>query len=166
MVRRGMFEPMGLADILARIDRRLSDLDLTDNAAQKMAKKPGAISNLRAAVRKGGRSGISTATLNALAPVLRARPEWLLTGEGEMDEADAARLATRIQGMAEGDAVELLTWCFQMLEQAPKEQALVAARAVLRAYRTPQSAGEAPLDSEAKRRLVELAIRLVRQPER
>ena len=87
-------------------------------------------------------------------------------GRGEMEEADAARLAARIEGMSEGDAEELLTWCFQMLEGAPEEQALVAARAVLRAYRTPQPAGEAPLDSEAKRQLVELAIRLVRQPER
>ena len=166
MVRRGMLELMGLADILARIDRRLSDLNLTDNAAQTMGKKPGAISNLRVAVRKGGRSGISTATLNALAPILQARPEWLLTGEGEMDEADAARLADRLETMSGPDAVQLLTWCFQMLEGAPEEQSLVAARAVLRAFHTPQSAGEAPLDQAAKRQLVELAIRLVRQPER
>jgi hypothetical protein len=164
--RRGMIDPMDLADILARIDQRLSALGITDNAVQIAAKKPGAISNMRAALKKGGRSGISTTTLKALAPVLKARPEWLLTGEGEMDEADARRLADRIEGMSDGDAGQLLTWCFQLLEGAPEEEAIVAARAVLRAYRTLQSPDGELLDQEARRQLVGLAISLVRQPRR
>ena len=157
---------MDLTDILERIDRRLADLNLSDNEAQIAARKPGAISNLRAAVKNGGRRGISTATLKALAPILRARPEWLLTGEGEMDEADAGRLADRIGAMSDGDAGQLLTWCFQLLEGAPEEEAVVAARAVLRAYRTLQSPAGEPLDQEARRQLVALAIGLVRQPKR
>ena len=148
------------------MDARRLALGLSDNAAQIAARKPGAISNLRAAVKNDGRSGISTATLRALAPILRARPEWLLTGEGEMDEADAMRLFDRIDGMSDGDAGQLLTWCFQMLEGASEEEAVVAARAVLRAYRTLQSPSGELLDREARRQLVALAISLFRQEER
>jgi hypothetical protein len=167
MPRRDNIGAMDLKGILERVDQRLLKLDLSDNAAQIAAGKGGAISNLRAAVKNGGRSGISTATLRALAPVLRARPEWLLTGEGEiMDEADAGRLANRIEGMSDGDAGQLLTWCFQLLEGAPEEQAVVAARAVLRAYRTRQAPDGAPLDEDARKNLVALAISLVRQPGR
>lgn len=166
MPRRGMIDPMNLKDILERVDARLLALGLSDNAAQIAAGKPGAISNLRAAVKQGGRSGISTATLRALAPILKARPEWLLTGEGDMmDEADAARLSDRIDGMSDGDAGQLLTWCFQLLEGASEEASVVAARAVLRAYRTLESPEGVPLDREARRQIVALAISLFRQEE-
>jgi hypothetical protein len=163
--RRDNIERMDLKGILERVDQRLLALEMSDNAAQNAAGKPGAISNLRAAVKKGGRRGISTATLKALAPVLEAKAEWLLTGDGKvMDEADAGRLAQRIAEMSEGDAMQLLTWCFQLLEGAPEAQATVAARAVLRAYRTPPSPEGKPLDEDARKNLVALAVRLVRQP--
>jgi hypothetical protein len=97
MRRRGMLKIMDLVGILARIDLRLAALGMSDNAAQIAARTPGAISNLRAAVRqieqdggegkKGRRRGISTATAAALARFLKCRQDWLLTGDGEMDLA-------------------------------------------------------------------------------
>jgi hypothetical protein len=158
---------MNLADILARVDMRRKALGLSDNAAQNRAGKPGAISNLRPAVKQGKkRSGISTATLRALAPVLEVRPEWLLTGKEEMDGADSGRHAERTDAMSESDVMQLLTWCFELLDGATEEEARVAARALLRAYRTPQAPDGSVSDSQGKRQSVKFAIDLFRPPKR
>ncbi len=61
-----------------------------------LAGKPDAIRNLERAIEKNtGRSGISTATIKALAPVLETTPAWLLDGTGP-DEATAADRLTSV----------------------------------------------------------------------
>ncbi|GJD63780.1 S24 family peptidase [Methylobacterium frigidaeris] len=76
---------MELADILSRIERRLQAVGMSEHAAGTAAGKPDAIRNLRRALEKDGRQGVSTATLNALAPVLRTTPVWLFAGVGRED---------------------------------------------------------------------------------
>jgi phage repressor protein C with HTH and peptisase S24 domain len=73
---------MELPEILARIEKRLAALDLSETAAGKLAGKPDAIRNLRRALEKDERTGVSTATLNALAPVLKTTSVWLFAGAG------------------------------------------------------------------------------------
>lgn len=75
---------MELPDILSRIEKRLTVLKLTPDAASKAAGKPDAIRNIKRAVKDGGRQGVSTDTLRALAPVLKTTPAWLMDG----DDAD------------------------------------------------------------------------------
>lgn len=152
---------MILQDILRRIDLRLAALGLSDSAAQKAAGTPGAISNMRSALKKGGRTGISTSTLLALAPVLKARPEWILTGLGPMNLED---LAEQFDTLSSAEAEELMAWMFQTLEGASEPESRIAAQAVVRAYRTPLSDNGREIGREDRRRLVALAIRLVRRP--
>lgn len=71
---------MQLKDVLARIESRLQVLGLSAHAASLAAKKPDAIRNLRRAVQNGDRRGVTTETLNALAPVLQTTAAWLLEG--------------------------------------------------------------------------------------
>lgn len=73
---------MELPAILARIEKRLKALDISESAAGKLAGKPDAIRNLRRALEKDERTGVSTATLNALAPVLETTSVWLFAGAG------------------------------------------------------------------------------------
>lgn len=74
---------MELKAILARVDARLEAVGLSESKASKDAGKPDAIRNMRRAVEKDeGRQGVSTATLNALAPVLQTTAVWLLAGAG------------------------------------------------------------------------------------
>jgi hypothetical protein len=80
---RSFYRAMDIEEILARIERRLRVLGLSANAASKLANKPDAIRNLqRAAKNPNGRQGVSTATLAALAPVLKTTLAWLISGEG------------------------------------------------------------------------------------
>lgn len=81
----GQITAMELADILNRIERRLQAVGLSEHAAGTAAGKPDAIRNLRRALEKDGRQGVSTATLNALAPVLRTTSVWLFAGVGRED---------------------------------------------------------------------------------
>lgn len=78
-----------LSEVLDRIEHRLKVVGISATAASKMAGlSADAIRNIRRAVRepdkKGSpaRTGISTATLNALAPVLKTSPDWLLSARG------------------------------------------------------------------------------------
>jgi SOS-response transcriptional repressor LexA len=72
-----------LMDILARIDRRLTVVGLSDDAASKQAKAPDAIRNMRRAVDSGDpNKGVSTRTLEKLAPVLKTTATWLFSGLG------------------------------------------------------------------------------------
>jgi hypothetical protein len=75
-----------LDDVLLRIERRLKATDQSANAASLAAGVSGdAIRNLRRAVKKGDRQGISTLTLTKLAPVLQTTVGWLLDGNGPED---------------------------------------------------------------------------------
>jgi len=85
---------MNLKAILLRIERRLADLDLSASAASKAAGKPEAIRNLQRAVKDGKRQGISTSTLEALAPVLKTTVSWLMSG---VDAPDGYRV--RVVGL-------------------------------------------------------------------
>lgn len=62
-------------------------LGLSADGASKAAGKPDSIRNLRRAAKSGDRQGITTATLTALAPVLRTTT-WLLEGSGAEDVED------------------------------------------------------------------------------
>lgn len=76
--------PMMLKDILKRIDQRLDALGLTESVASKNAGlSDSAIRNVRRAVKSGKDQGVSTRTLELLAPVLKTSVGWLTTGEGE-----------------------------------------------------------------------------------
>lgn len=72
---------MELQDILSRIERRLKAVKLTPDAASRAAGKPDAIRNIKRAVRDGARTGVSTDTIRALAPVLKTSASWLLEGD-------------------------------------------------------------------------------------
>lgn len=69
---------MELKPVLRRIEERLKLLGLSADKASKLAGKPDAIRNLKRAVKDGGRKGVSTDTLKALAPVLGVTPGWLI----------------------------------------------------------------------------------------
>lgn len=71
-----------LRDVLKRVERRLEVVGLTPNAASKQAGAPDAIRNLQRAVKEG-REGVSTATLEALAPILKTTSGYLIDGSGE-----------------------------------------------------------------------------------
>jgi hypothetical protein len=71
-----------LRDVLRRVELRLQAVKLTPNAASKKAGVPDAIRNMRRAVEEG-REGVSTATLEALAPVLQTTAGYLIDGSGE-----------------------------------------------------------------------------------
>jgi transcriptional regulator with XRE-family HTH domain len=73
---------MDLQQIYARIERRLQALGMSANAASKAAKKPDAIRNIKRAIDSGGRQGVSTSTLAALARVLKTTQAWLTDGTG------------------------------------------------------------------------------------
>lgn len=72
---------MELPDILERIERRLKAVKLSPDAASKAAGKPDAIRNIKRAIKDGGRAGVSTDTIRALAPILKTSPSWLLEGD-------------------------------------------------------------------------------------
>lgn len=90
---------MELSKILERVEKRLGAVGLSASAASKAAGKTDAIQNMRRAVKEGGRVGVSTATLNALAPVLQTTAVWLFAGAGAEDsvtggDADQHRVRT------------------------------------------------------------------------
>jgi hypothetical protein len=87
--RRSLYRSMdGLDRVLARIEARLAVVERSANAVSKEAGRPDAIRNLRRAVKNGDRSGVSTATIGALAGPLRTTAAWLLEASGpeEVDE--------------------------------------------------------------------------------
>lgn len=69
-----------LEKVLQRIEARLVAVGLSAHAASLLAGKGDAIRNIRRAVQEGKRRGVSTATINALAPILQTSPSWLLHG--------------------------------------------------------------------------------------
>ena len=88
-----------LRDVLERIEARLDALDMTATAASRAAGlSEDAIRNIRRAVEKNDRQGVSTNTIIALAPVLSVTAAWLLEGS----EANAPLV--RIVGVVEADS--------------------------------------------------------------
>ena len=68
--------------IYARIMSRLKATEQSASGASKKAGKPDAIRNMQRSIAgERSRSGISSTTIAALAPVLECSPEWLLTGK-------------------------------------------------------------------------------------
>ncbi len=79
-----------LADVVKRVEKRLKAVGLAASAASRQAGlSEDAIRNMqRAAQGKTSRQGVSTRTIQALAPVLQTTTAWLLEGSGD-EEADS-----------------------------------------------------------------------------
>ena len=71
-----------LAEILERIDQRLTLTDHSDYSASMAANKPDAIRNMRRALKSGARQGVTIETITALAGVLKTSAGWLVDGAG------------------------------------------------------------------------------------
>lgn len=73
-----------LKDVLARVEARLAAVEKTPTAASREAGlSPDAIRNMKRATEDGtGRKGVTTRTIEKLAPVLRTTTAWLLEGAG------------------------------------------------------------------------------------
>lgn len=89
---------MNLREILSRIETRLVATNQSADGASRAANKPDAIRNLRRAVKNNQRSGISTDTLAALAPVLETTPAWLVSGVEDLRSEDVAASLDRPLG--------------------------------------------------------------------
>lgn len=101
---------MELQDIMARIQQRLDTLGMSASAASKAAGKPDAIRNLQRAIeQENGRQGMSTATLNALAPVLRTTAIWLLAEAGPEELGAPSSQTEKVEPIITGDAVQVRT---------------------------------------------------------
>lgn len=81
-------KPPSAAAVLKRIDRRLAALGLTDNSASEQAGSRDTIRSIRKNVAKGVQRGVSTETLERLAPVLKTTAEWLSRGVGPEEGGD------------------------------------------------------------------------------
>ncbi|MCB5173683.1 LexA family protein [Microvirga lenta] len=93
---------MELREILTRIEKRLEVVGLSASAASREAGKPDAIRNLQRAVEKDDRQGVSTATLNALAPVLKTTAVWLFAGAGPEELGSGAQSSDAPSSSASG----------------------------------------------------------------
>jgi hypothetical protein len=92
---------MDLEDVLTRIESRLKAVGLSAHAASLAARRPDAIRNLKRAVKKHDRRGITTETLVALAPVLKTTAAWLLEGVGDPAPGNVVQVVGRIGAGAE-----------------------------------------------------------------
>lgn len=94
-----------LKDVLARIEQRLAEKKLSASAASRLAGlSEDAIRNMRRAIEKDERQGVSTATILALAPVLGTTAGWLLDGAGT-DETPYVRIIGLIGADSGGEVV-------------------------------------------------------------
>lgn len=100
---RSFYRPM-LKDVLDRVERRLEATGVSATAASKAAGlSEDAIRNMRRAVEKDARQGVSTATIFALAPVLGTTPSWLLEGRGT--EEATVPIIGRVGADADGTVI-------------------------------------------------------------
>lgn len=77
-------------ELLHRIQARLKAVSLSESAASKAAGlSADTIRNLRRDLGAGKPRSMNAASLEALAPILRTTPQWLLTGEGS-EEGEAS----------------------------------------------------------------------------
>lgn len=79
-----------LGDVLDRVERRLRAVDMAASAASTAAGlSEDAIRNMRRAVKaSNGRTGVTTTTITALAPILKTTVGWLLSGTGDEESAE------------------------------------------------------------------------------
>ena len=152
-----MILTMRLAEILRRVIERLEATGLTANKASVLAGKPGAIKNLKAAVKSGNRQGVSTATLDALAPVLGVSAQWLLTGLDYDVPADLAEAIAADAAFTLAETQQALAWVLEEMG-APPDEARVLARIVAIGLHTPSPRTGLAKTDEEKRELVALAI--------
>jgi hypothetical protein len=148
---------MELAEILARIESRLSVVRLSASKASQEAGKPDAIRNMQRAVREGRQGTVTIETIAGLAPVLRTTSEWLLTGQGkqEVDEILELVPVDKLNPLSDSEVTTSMAWAFQALENGMTEpEAQILARAVVRVIRMPAAVGA------DKRGLIETAVRL------
>jgi transcriptional regulator with XRE-family HTH domain len=69
--------------IISRIEKRLKALGLTENSASSSAGlSRDAIRSIRRNIESGKQRGVSSETLEKLAPVLQTSKAWLLSGDG------------------------------------------------------------------------------------
>lgn len=95
-----------LKDILARIEERLAATKQSATFASKAAGlSEDAIRNLRRAVEKDERQGVSTSTISALAPVLKTSASWLLEGVGP-EETRMVPIIGRVGADADGTVIQ------------------------------------------------------------
>lgn len=95
-----------LEDVVRRVEERLQALNLSATAASKAAGlSQDAIRNLQRAAKAGSRQGVSTRTINALAPVLETNVNYLLNGEGDPDESAATDSVQVVGYVSAGAAV-------------------------------------------------------------
>lgn len=81
-----------LKDVLERIEKRLAELDLTAATASRQAGlSPDAIRNMRRKVEAGVDAGVSTRTIQALAPVLGMTPAQIMGNDHEDDAPPTPR---------------------------------------------------------------------------
>jgi hypothetical protein len=148
---------MELAEILARIEGRLSTVGLSASKASRQAGKPDAIRNMQRVVREGRQGSVTVETISALAPVLRTTTEWLLTGQGKQEADELLELlpADKLNPLTDVEVTTSMAWAFRALEDAITEaEARILARAIVRAIRMPVTA------EADKRALIETAVRL------
>ena len=108
-----MILSMDLAGILERIESRLRAVGLSATKASQLAGKPGAIRNIRRAVKEGRRRGMTSTTLIALAPILKTTGGWLLTGHDEDEASDRAEVEATAAETLDARATETaLAWVF------------------------------------------------------
>ena len=76
-----------LGEILQRIDQRLRDLNLSERGAARAAGlSPAHIRTMRQQYAEGRQRGASIHTITGLARALKAKPEWLISGVGPIEE--------------------------------------------------------------------------------
>ena len=155
---------MELERILQRIESRLKVVGLSATKASKLAGKPDAIRNIRRAVKEGRRSGVTSTTLHALAPVLKTTEGWLMTGNNGNGERTATDIISS-DNLSLQEMITALTWAFQELERATEHEARALATAVARAIRMQIGHDGVPLTDPEKRNLVSLAVQLFRSKE-
>lgn len=94
---RVMSRTMSGQQIVARIEARLKACGLSESAASvKAGLSRDAIRSIRRNIASGKGRGVSSETINALAPIIGASPQWLLTGTGSLDGAhiDSSEILT------------------------------------------------------------------------
>lgn len=107
-----------LNEVLGRIEKRLKQVGLSATAASKQAGlSEDAIRNMRRAVEKDARQGVSTSTIMALAPVLQTTASWLIEGAGDGEPnlvpiigrvgADNDGTVVYVTGQESGDVVPI-----------------------------------------------------------
>ena len=109
-----------LQEILQRIDRRLTALDLTDRAASiKAGLSADAIRNIRRAAKNGTHDGITTSTLIPLAKALETTPGWLLDGQGDEEASEALTVPVVGRVGASNDGLVIFTTAHETGDVVP-----------------------------------------------